>query len=875
MMRRCIESVIGQSYRNIEFVIQDGASTDGTLQILREYADRDGRIKLVSEPDSGPAEAFWKVLQRCQGAIIGTCLSDEELLSDAVAYVVEQFRREPQLGALTCDGYISDEKGQISGDFRAGEFDFVSYLFDRYCPFWPGSFFRRKALIDVGLMDSGWNRDCIEFEIWCRLATDHEVKHDPHQLSMYAIHPGQASNTPANLIEHIDGRLNLIAKLFSEEGFFGSDEFMKLKCMINQLRLFYNHARAYRLDEVEERLAAQIRALEEKLARVDTLVLLRHLQDVSEIDTKVMEVTLKIVRAVQRSIPGVLRKLIPNRIKLYFLEQIERTVAVLISGHLPVSTLKNAESQFQNRWARASVKVPSGIRQLLPLRLKTTLRNELLRIHLALRCIPAYLLWPIWRLRRKGKSNSETIVVPESSHSLPVYPRAALLYDARGQIRQALEMWRRAEPLGDATIDSLACQATLKLPGATYSSIAALQRRWADRYAQPTQSLAGYRFEAYDGRRKLRIGYHCSFMESDTIRFIMRNVIAAHDRSSFEIHGYAPGAISKDIRSAFDYVHDTTSVGTEAFVEAVRRDQIDVFVELTGFSPGHRYIEMASRCAPVQVSYLNHHGTSCIAAVDYFLSDGLSTPAGSEADATFTEQIYRLPGALLCYDYEGYPHPPVANPPHRANGRITFGCFGTGSKINSDLIAMWAEMLHRVPGSIFYIRNPQLTPPDNLRYLKSRFGWFGIGPERLRIAGGIDRQSLLKCYEEVDISLDTWPYCGGNTVGESLWQGVPVVTLKGDRISSRYGAALVVAAGCPDLVAASSEEYIDIAVKLASDPDRLLFLRRNLRSMCKVHGLGDSTRYARDLEQFYRFAMERRAADQVKTDGAVRTIMSA
>src|SRR5258707_11832339 len=105
-IRRCIESVLGQTYRNIEFVVQDGASTDGTVEILRSYDDL--RIKLVSEKDSGPAEAFWKVLQRCQGDIIGICLSDEELLPDALARAVGHFRAAPHLSALTCDGLITN-----------------------------------------------------------------------------------------------------------------------------------------------------------------------------------------------------------------------------------------------------------------------------------------------------------------------------------------------------------------------------------------------------------------------------------------------------------------------------------------------------------------------------------------------------------------------------------------------------------------------------------------------------------------------------------------------------------------------------------------------------------------------------------------------
>jgi glycosyltransferase involved in cell wall biosynthesis len=851
MIRRSVESVLNQTYPNIEFVVQDGASTDGTLDILREYAARDARIRLVSEPDSGPAEAFWKVLHRCQGDIIGTCLSDEELLPDAVKTAVEHFSREPKLGATTGDGYISDENGKVTGDFIAGEFDFVGYLFSRYCPFWPGSFFRRQALIDVGFLEPGWNMDCIEFEIWRRLATDHEVKYFSGPVSKYAVHPTQASNTPVNFNEHVEGRISLIEKMFSADGFFGADQVLKLECMINQLFLYYNHARAYDLKEEEEKFGARIEVLKSELAlRLRIAGLHRGGPNAAVADRAA-----QIWRQASRYVPGAIKKRIPADLKRRLSRIIEESVSLLLTGQLPYAEARPLERHFDYSWARLAAALPAPIRRLLPRRLKDAVRRGVARAILVVRFMPAHLLWLAMRLRWGKIASPPGAGIAAPPQPLHVYPTVALLYDARGQIQQALDMWRRAEPLRDETIDSLACQAILKLPGATYHSIADIQQKWADRHAQPLTAKRDHCFNPYDGRRKIRIGYHCSFMEGDTIRFIMRNVMAAHDRSQFEVYGYTPTPLSRDIKSAFDVVRETALLDTAQFVDAVRGDEIDVFVEMTGLSPGHRFVAMASRCAPVQVSYLNHHGTSRIPAVDYFLSDEMSTPTGSDADCTFSEKIYRLPDCLLCYDYEGYKHPPIVDPPSHARGAITFGYFGSGSKLNSVIIEWWAELLRRVPNSTFYLRNLQLTPADNRRYLIDRFRWFGIGPERLRIEGGTDRNSLVKCYDDVDISLDTWPYCGGNTIGESLWQGVPVVTLKGDRISSRYGASLLCAAGCADLVGETIEDYIAIATSLAGNPDRLLLLRRNLRGMCKEHNLGNSTRFARNLEKFYRDAL--------------------
>lgn len=258
-IRRSVDSVLAQGYQHFEFVVQDGASTDGTLEILRSYADP--RIKIVSEPDSGPAEAFWKVMNRCEGEIIGTCLSDEELLPGSVAMAVERFRDDPSPGAITCDGYITDPDGRVTGEFNAGEFDLVDYLFGPYCPFWPGSFFRRQALIEVGLHTHAWTIECLEFETWCRLGTLHRVVHVPVRVSKYAVHPTQLSNTARFFHEHFDNRARIIRAMFSEEGFFGRDDVKLTACLYNQLYLLYNHVRAYRMADQQALLAGRMRDL--------------------------------------------------------------------------------------------------------------------------------------------------------------------------------------------------------------------------------------------------------------------------------------------------------------------------------------------------------------------------------------------------------------------------------------------------------------------------------------------------------------------------------------------------------------------------------------------------------------------------------------
>jgi predicted O-linked N-acetylglucosamine transferase (SPINDLY family) len=252
----------------------------------------------------------------------------------------------------------------------------------------------------------------------------------------------------------------------------------------------------------------------------------------------------------------------------------------------------------------------------------------------------------------------------------------------------------------------------------------------------------------------------------------------------------------------------------------------------------------------VVVSYINHLATSGVPTVDYILADDIS--ASPDLDKYYTEKIFRMRGCFFCFNYEDAQMPPVADEvPAVRNGYITFGCFGSGSKINNQLIEIWAAVLLQVHGSKLFLRNRQLDNFDNRRFMEKRFERFGVTPDRLIIRPGTDRRGILRSYADVDISLDTYPYCGGNTIAESLWQGVPVISLMGERFLSRYGASILHHCGCSDLVAHSAKQYADIAEALAKDLGKLGSYRRNLRQMCLDYGFADVKTFTRNLEDAY------------------------
>jgi glycosyltransferase involved in cell wall biosynthesis len=238
-LRRAIDSVMGQTYPNIEFVVQDAVSTDSTLDVLRSYGDR---IKVVSEPDSGPSEGLWRGMNRCTGEFVGSCLADEELMPDAVERAVRAFLENSSTGAVTGDALITDLDGKVTGSWTSGPFSLVDYLLGDYSPYFVSSFFRRSVLLAVGLSENNWNLNCVEFELWCRIATHSHVRYLPHVLAKYAQHPGQLSSSHIDALVHIEGRLANIVAMCGPGGFFDGRALMRNLFIWGHARVFCNHA---------------------------------------------------------------------------------------------------------------------------------------------------------------------------------------------------------------------------------------------------------------------------------------------------------------------------------------------------------------------------------------------------------------------------------------------------------------------------------------------------------------------------------------------------------------------------------------------------------------------------------------------------------
>jgi glycosyltransferase involved in cell wall biosynthesis len=235
---RAVDSVLDQTYPNVEVIVQDGASTDGTADILRGYGER---IKFASESDSGPTEGMWRAVNRCTGDFIGSCLGDEELMPDAIELAVQAFQENASIGAVTGDALITDIDGKTTGSWTSGPFTLVDYLLAEYTPYFVSSFFRRDAFFGA-LAKKDWNPNCIEFELWCRVAGHSYVKYVPHVLARYAQHPDQLSSTHDDALVHIEGRVANIVALCGPDGFFANRPLIRNLFLWGHARTFCNHA---------------------------------------------------------------------------------------------------------------------------------------------------------------------------------------------------------------------------------------------------------------------------------------------------------------------------------------------------------------------------------------------------------------------------------------------------------------------------------------------------------------------------------------------------------------------------------------------------------------------------------------------------------
>jgi predicted O-linked N-acetylglucosamine transferase (SPINDLY family) len=423
-----------------------------------------------------------------------------------------------------------------------------------------------------------------------------------------------------------------------------------------------------------------------------------------------------------------------------------------------------------------------------------------------------------------------------------------------GRLHEAIASYRRALELKPdfAEAHSNLLFTLTSLPDLDAQAIFAEHRAWAERH---TAGLSGQTIAHENNRspdRRLRIGYLSPDFRRHSVGYFLLWLLERHDHKDFEIFGYSnvqrPDDFTERMKRSCDGWRNIRAMKDAAVADLIRRDGIDILVDLAGHTAGGRPLVLARKPAPIQVTYLGYANTTGIAAIDYRLTDALVDPPG-QADALNVEKLWRLPTCAWCY------HPPDEAPDVQAHpaGPVTFGCFNAFAKINEKTISLWAELLNRVPTSRLLLKSAGAGQESSRKRLTAQFAELGISSDRIEMLGRTpDARDHMKLYGRVDVALDTYPYHGTTTTCEALWMGVPVVTLAGHTHVSRVGVSLLTSAGLPELIAQSAEDYLRIAASLADDLPRLIEIRQTLRAKLRVSALMDGVRFTSDMESAYR-----------------------
>lgn len=278
----------------------------------------------------------------------------------------------------------------------------------------------------------------------------------------------------------------------------------------------------------------------------------------------------------------------------------------------------------------------------------------------------------------------------------------------------------------------------------------------------------------------------------------------------------------------------------------IRHDRPDVLIDLAGHNARGRPGVFARKPAPVQVAWSGYMATTGLAAMDALVADRHHVPDGMEG--FYAERVLRMPDAFIAYDPPGGEEIlPLTPPPSLSGGPVTFGSFNILTKLNDGVLAAWAAILRQMPDARLLMKTKALSCPATAALWRGRLAAAGIDPDRVTMAGASSSLDHMRRCASVDVALDPFPFAGSTTTLETLWMGVPVVTLPGETFSSRHSLAFLTVAGVEGCVAADPADYVERAVALASDPQRLAELRRSLRPRMAGGPLCDGSRLAAAL----------------------------
>ena len=455
---------------------------------------------------------------------------------------------------------------------------------------------------------------------------------------------------------------------------------------------------------------------------------------------------------------------------------------------------------------------------------------------------------------------AEAIAACEVALRLDPGSERAIIYLGGCHLRQgnavtAVQMYDRALAINPGYEEAISKKifALDFVPGAGFEIQQAARKYWWEKIGAKLSKFEPRERTPDDGSgRRIAVGYVSSDFREHSAARLLLPILRHHDTGKFKVVCYSCSTLPEDevtaeCRRLSDQFVKVSQLSDDQLADLIRKDEIDILVDMSGHSAGHRLRSFARKPAPIQITAWGHATGTGLATMDYFFADPVACPA--PARGYFAEKVHDLP-CVITYE----PPPPglnVPDPPVLSRGYITFGVFNRINKISDEALTVWVTILNLLPTSRIMIKNGSLSDPFLRDALTDRFIAQGIEASRVDCVGDSSRNDHLRAFKDVDISLDPFPQNGGASTWESLQMGVPVVALLGNSTASRVAGSILKATGLDDWVASDNDGYVAIAQKYASMPDRLRSLRSELPIQIVDTAAGNGEKYTRHVEQAY------------------------
>ncbi len=445
--------------------------------------------------------------------------------------------------------------------------------------------------------------------------------------------------------------------------------------------------------------------------------------------------------------------------------------------------------------------------------------------------------------------------IAQKDDDAEAYFNLGLLHGARGEHRQALDGFELAMHFApkNPLIGSAWVTRHAYLENGDDRDLLAAGREWERKYLAGVAPMEPMRTEPWPGRR-LRVGYLSPDFRRHSTAYFFLPLVRHHDRSAVEVFCYHDSPAQDDLTAAiregaehWRWVHGRSD---RHLAEQIRRDRIDVLVDLAGHFSNPHLTMHALRPAPVHVHHVGFCGTTGLSCFTGRVTDAVIEPAEAAVDALSAEPLVRVEGAMHAFDpFDRLPE--VQATAATRDGFVTFGSFNAHAKLNDNVLATWAEILRAVPTARMLIKNPELSDPDLAKQVRGFFGPRGVDEQRIELKGqSRSRGEHLAEYHRVDVLLDAFPYNGVTTTCEALWMGVPVLTVRGNCHRGRVAESLLRNAGEDrEAVANDRADYVARAVSWAGQVERLQMGRMSRRVRVAGSRLADGAANARAMEK--------------------------